>query len=208
LRECRLHRYLSKEVQLGAGKRWVPLGAWGVDIWHHVGVPWRPAGPGVESMDSHETRQGSERAQDERAVREGRILGTHTRRTERRQSFRIIYPLSLAPKVRNDNMHVINLSQQGIMFRWEGDEDACPAKLTLGSIANLQVQFHDGEIMDVEVKIIRCQSEVHSRRTVYAGILQPALSAARISKEEAYLLRHVPDFCRVAWYSADPLGDD
>ena len=126
---------------------------------------------------------------------------------ERRQFFRIVYPLTLVPKILNGKFRVISLSRQGIMLRWEGDADECPANLTLGSILSLQIQFHDGEILDLEVKITRYQSELHSHRTVYAGTLEPALSGSRISQEERYLLKHVPDFCRVAWYSSPPSDD-
>lgn len=153
-------------------------------------------------------RRGAQDARQREGGRGGQRHVVRRRRVERRKSFRIVYPLTLVPKVLNGSFRISNLSQQGIMVRWEGEHDECPANVTLGSTLSLQVQFHDGEILDVEVTIARCQSDLHCRRAVYAGTLEPALSAARISKEEAYLLRHVPDFCRVAWYSADPLRDD
>jgi len=134
--------------------------------------------------------------------------GNDRRRGERRQFFRLVYPSTLVPKTLSSNLRVINLSQQGILLTWEGKPDECPVKLTLGSVLNLEIQFHDGETFDLGVRITRCHSERHSHRVVYAGTLKPALSAARISKEEAHLLRQVPDFCRVEWYSADPLVDD
>jgi hypothetical protein len=159
-------------------------------------------------MDSHQKRRRSQPAKGREGGREGQKRQVQRRRVERRQFFRIVYPLTLFPKTLNSNFQVINLSRQGIMLRWEGKQDECPLNLTIGSVINLQVQFHDEEILDLGVKITRCQSELHSHQAVYAGTLEPALSAARLRKEEAYLLRHVPDFCRVAWYSTDPLRDD
>ncbi|MHC4517623.1 MAG: PilZ domain-containing protein [Planctomycetota bacterium] len=153
-------------------------------------------------------RRGGQDARQREGSRNGQKHVVRRRRFERRQSFRIVYPLTLVPKILNVSFQVSNLSRQGIMLRWEGEQDECPANVTLGSTLSLQVQFHDGEILDLEVTINRCQSDLHCRRVTYAGTLEPALSAARISKEEAYLLRHVPDFCRVAWYSADPPLDD
>ncbi|HNY78329.1 MAG: PilZ domain-containing protein [Sedimentisphaerales bacterium] len=159
-------------------------------------------------MDPPEKRRRNQPAKEGERGREGQKRQVQRRRVERRQFFRIVYPLTLIPKTINSSFQVINLSQQGVLLRWEGKQDDCPVNLTIGSIINLQVQLHDGEILDLEVKITRCQSELHSHQAVYAGTLEPALSAARLRKEEAYLLRHVPDFCRVAWYSADPLRDD
>jgi hypothetical protein len=156
-------------------------------------------------MDSHEKWQSGQYAKGGKAVRQGQKRRTQGEGREKRQFFRIVYPLTLAPRTSNGEVRVINLSRQGILFRWEGWE---PARLALGSIVNLRVRFHDGETLNLAVNITRCQSDVHSRQTVYAGILRPALSSARISKEEAYLLRHVPDFCRVAWYPVDRLPDD
>jgi hypothetical protein len=130
------------------------------------------------------------------------------RRVERRRSFRIIYPLSLAPEMLNSRFRVMNLSQEGIMLRWEGRKHECPVSLMLGSVISLQIQFHDGETLDLTVKVNRCQSDRRSRMRVFAGTLEPALTAARINKEERYLLRSVPDFCRVEWHSTGPVVEE
>jgi len=159
-------------------------------------------------MDSYESWAGKSTHTEGKGRREGQKCQQQRRQVERRQCFRIVYPVTLLPKPLNGDFRVINLSRQGIMLRWEGKQDECPVSLTPGSVIDLQVQFHDGETSDLHVKITRCQSELHSHQAVYAGTLEPALSASRMSKEESYLLRHVPDFCRVAWYSADSPLDD
>ena len=141
----------------------------------------------------------------------GRNSPPHTarrRQLERRKSFRIVYPPTFVPKVLNGSFRISNLSRQGILLIWEGERDECRANMTLGSTLSLQVQFHDGEVLDLEITITRCQSDLPSRQTVYAGTVDPLVPAVRISKEEAYLLRHVPDFCRVEWYSVNPMVDD
>jgi hypothetical protein len=179
-----------------------------IGIGQHVAVRWKLVGSGVESMSLDEKRHERQRAREGKAFRKGHKRRIHLRQAERRKFFRVVYPLTLAPKTLDGKVYVINLSRQGVMLRQEGDKDECVVNLVLGSMAHLQIQFHDGEIVHLAVKITRCQSEVRSRRTVWSGILQPVLSAKRISKEQAYLLRHVPEFCRVAWYSADRLRGD
>ena len=155
-----------------------------------------------------EERRRVERRQDttgQGGERQSQRRQKQRRRVERRRSFRVIYPLTLAPETLNSDFRVMNLSQEGVVLRWEGKRDECPGNATLGSVIRLQIRFHDGEVVDLAVKINRCQSERRSRTRVFAGTLEPALSAARINKEERYLLRSVPDFCRVEWHSTGPV---
>jgi hypothetical protein len=151
-------------------------------------------------MDSPDQGHGSERVRKREDRPGSRKRTAHRRRVERRQFFRIVYPLTLVPKILNASFRVLNLSRQGILLMWDGGQER-PPNLTLGGEARLQIHFHDGEILDLQLTITRCQSEFHCRRPVYGGTLEPTLSQARLSREEAYLLRRVPDFCRVAWYS-------
>ena len=161
-------------------------------------------------------RRGDERRRGERrqdttergGERQSQRRRGQRRRVERRRFFRIVYPSTLAPETPNSGFRVMNLSQEGIMLRWEGKRDECPANLTLGGVISLQIEFHDGEVLDLVVRINRCQSERRSRVRVFAGTLEPALSAARINKEERYLLRSVPDFCRVEWHSTGPVVEE
>ena len=87
------------------------------------------------------------------------------------------------------------------MLRWEGRPDERPADLVLGGVIDLQIEFHDGEVLNLAVEIVRVQSERGSRMSLYAGALEPILSPARLSSEEAFLLRMVPDFCRAEWHA-------
>jgi hypothetical protein len=165
----------------------------------------------MEPRFSTDRRRGDRRQGDRRSDakaqggsrKDQRRQGSR-RQVERREFFRIVYPPTLVPTTLNGEFRVVNISRQGIVLRWEGRHGDCPANLTLGSVIHLQVEFHDGETLDLEVKVTRCQSERCSHRSVFAGTIEPALAAARISKEEAYLLRTVPDFCRVEWDSGSP----
>ena len=122
-------------------------------------------------------RRGNERRKGERRQdtagqggdRQSQRRQRQRRRVERRRSFRIVYPLTLAPETLNSDFRVMNLSQEGVVLRWEGKKDECLVNVTLGSMIRLQIQFHDGEVLDLRVKINRCQSERRSRMRVFAG---------------------------------------
>jgi len=61
-------------------------------------------------------------------------------------------------------------------------------------LLDLRIQFHDGEILDIRVEITRCRSDLNSNKNSYSGIIEQGISVERISKEQAYLLNHFPDF--------------
>lgn len=120
------------------------------------------------------------------------------RRFERREFVRLVYPHSVAPKALNANLIVANISQKGMQLicREHCRECACP--LTLKSTADLRIQFHDGETINIEVEILRCARTRHSPSKTYAGFVKNGISSERIAKEQAFLLSHFPDFCRAS----------
>jgi hypothetical protein len=118
------------------------------------------------------------------------------RRGERRKWFRLYYPRTAMPKVLNANFHIINISREAIGFICQDSCEQCTQPITLKSVLDLKVEFHDGETLDVKVKILRCQRDLSWDEKYYAGIIEGAISAERIGEEQAYLLRHYPDFCR------------
>ena len=106
----------------------------------------------------------------------------------------------------NADFRVVNISQGGILLRRDGTLDECPATARTGKVIDLEIQFHDGEIVGVEVTITRCLYNRQLHAVLLAGIVHKGLSPARISKEEAYLLRTVPDFCRADWSASRPVS--
>ena len=120
------------------------------------------------------------------------------RKAQRRQFFRIVYPPVAAPKVLNANYRIIDISQRGIHFTCDDGSDQCSQPITLRALLDLKIQFHDGEILDIRVEIIRCRSDLNSNKNSYSGIIEQGISVERISKEQAYLLNHFPDFCRAS----------
>lgn len=74
------------------------------------------------------------------------------------------------------------------MFTCRNDLDENSVSVGPGSPIALKIQFHDQEVVDIEVRIFRCRYDPDSRETVYAGIIENGLSSERINKEQAYLL--------------------
>ena len=61
----------------------------------------------------------------------------------------------------------------------------------------LEIQFHDEKRIDIKVEILRCERTLHSQEKVYSGYVEKGITTERIAKEQAYLLSHFPDYCRL-----------
>jgi hypothetical protein len=109
----------------------------------------------------------------------------------------LVYPPTAEPKVLNADFRVMDISQKGIKFHDKGNGEDRTDPIRLKSIVALIIQFHDGEIIDIHVEILRCEQTRHSKEKIYAGFVDKGITAERIAKEQAYLLSHFPDFCRV-----------
>ena len=120
------------------------------------------------------------------------------RKAQRRQFFRLVYPPVAAPKVLNANYRIVDISRRGILFTCDEGSDQCSQPITLRTLLDLKIQFHDGEILDIRVEIIICQSDLNTNKNNYSGIIEQGISAERINKEQACLLNHFPDFCRAS----------
>lgn len=135
-----------------------------------------------DQTENVEQRQGERRQGDRR-------------QRQRRQALRVVYPPQAAPKVLNADFRVANISQRGIMFTRPGCPGECSEPIALRSVKELQIQFHDRDVLDVEVIISRCQYDPDSGEEIYAGIIEKGLSCERLSKEQAYLVRCFPELC-------------
>jgi len=139
-------------------------------------------------------RRQSERRSDATALgdeRRGKSRGP-----KRRNFFRLAYPSTVSPKLLNANFHVADISEYGIAFVCRDNCEKCTGPITLKSIVNLRIQFHDGETIDIRVEVLRCERTLYSQKKTYAGFVRNGISAQRIAKEQAYLLSHFADFCR------------
>ncbi len=118
------------------------------------------------------------------------------RNYKRREHFRLVYPPSVEPKILNTDFHIMDISQHGIQFFCSENCMNCTHPISLKSILDLEIQFHDGETINVKVEILRCERTLFSREKTYTGFIQHGITTERIAKEQSYLLSHFPDYCR------------
>lgn len=117
---------------------------------------------------------------------------------ERRRHFRIYYPKAATPKLVNCNFKVIDLSMEGIQFavnRPSGDEPEPEPDQNI----EMKLRFNDADTANISVRVLRKHEDKNTGKTLWSGRIEHGLSPSRISKEQAYLLRHYPDFCRAVF---------
>ncbi|UCE50289.1 MAG: PilZ domain-containing protein, partial [Phycisphaerales bacterium] len=125
----------------------------------------------------------SDRRRDDRrsdAASLGDKRKEHRRRLERREFIRLVYPHTVAPKALNAKFSIADISQNGMRLICRDHCQECTCPLTLKSTADLKIQFHDGETIDVEVEILRCARTLNSTDKTYAGFVEHGISAERI----------------------------
>jgi len=116
------------------------------------------------------------------------------REGDRRKFVRLFYPPTAAPKVLNVNYRILDISENGIKFLCMDNCKECTNPISLKSILDLKIQFHDGETIDIKVVIKRCECIPNTKDKTYAGMVANGITAERIDKEEMYLLNRSPNF--------------
>jgi hypothetical protein len=112
----------------------------------------------------------------------------------RRQYFRVVYPLAAAPKITNLPLRVIKISMKAVRFTPCG-ELADGVSFEDGQIIQMVFKFHDEQVVELGGVIFRHSTDKAGRK-VYVCKFDSELSAELVSKEQAFLLRNYPDFCR------------
>ena len=105
----------------------------------------------------------------------------------------MFYPPRAAPKVLNANYRILDISEKGIKFLCMDNCKDCTNPISLKSILDLKIQFHDGDIIDIKVEINRCECIPNTKDKTYAGMVAHGITAERIDKEETYLLNRCPN---------------
>lgn len=108
--------------------------------------------------------------------------------------FRLIYPPQARPKILNIDCDVIDISSKGIRFAYNRRSYQCPEALRINEPVSLKIQFNDGEIVDVQVKILRCFEDMQLDKTCFAGSIIRGMSQHRIDREQSRIRRYFPDF--------------
>jgi hypothetical protein len=116
------------------------------------------------------------------------------RKAQRREYFRVVYPLNASPEITNLKAKVIDMSVKGLRFEIN-IMDSEKANLAIDSKINMQLKFHDGHTMEVAAVIIR-QLEDQFGKRAFVAIFNEQIESEIINKEQSYLLKNFPDFCR------------
>jgi hypothetical protein len=108
--------------------------------------------------------------------------------------FRLVYPAQARPKILDVDCDVIDLSSRGIRFVYNRRSYQCPEYLAINKSVALKVQFDNGEIAELQVKILRCFEDMELGKTCFAGSIISGMPEQRISKELAYIQQQFPNF--------------
>jgi hypothetical protein len=116
------------------------------------------------------------------------------RQSQRREYFRVVYPLNAAPEITNLKANVIDMSVKGLRFEIN-ILDAEKTNLAVNKRIDMKLKFHDGHTMEVAGVIMR-QLEDQFGKRAFVAIFNKQIEAGIINKEQSYLLKNFPDFCR------------
>ncbi len=147
-------------------------------------------------------REDSDRRQSERRVEQ--------RRTDIRLIYPatdspqlIVYPPGAEPKIIKASLRslttdfrIADISKKAVRFICEISCDKCNNPLKLTENMAFTVQFHDEEIIDMTASLYRYFSDLNNNAGTFVTVLDVPLTQERIIKEQSYLLKHYPDFCR------------
>ncbi|HBG28902.1 MAG: hypothetical protein A2Y10_16655 [Planctomycetes bacterium GWF2_41_51] len=129
--------------------------------------------------DSDDNREESEHQQEERRV------------AQRRQFFRVVYPINESPEIINLSAKIIDISVHAVKFELPAE---AASKFNVDSRVELKIKFHDGQIVEGWGKIF--QKRDGTGKSIFISIFEKEISSAVINKEQAYMLKNYPDFCR------------
>ncbi len=113
------------------------------------------------------------------------------RESQRRKLFRVLYPFGAAPVVLNNKISILDISIESIRFVFENKNESIP----IGEILELEMKFQDDEIITRKIIVKNCYDESLGKNQ-YIGHFTKPLPSNRMGKEQAYVLRSFPDFCR------------
>ncbi|MCE5340494.1 MAG: PilZ domain-containing protein [Planctomycetaceae bacterium] len=124
------------------------------------------------------------------------------RKSQRREYFRVIYPIDASPEITNLNAKVIDISIKAVRFELN-ITDAEKANLAVGKTVDMQLKFHNGEQKDIAGVIVRQLEDQFGKRT-FVCLFVKELSPQFVNKEQAYLIKHFPDFCQKTFLFKPP----
>lgn len=135
---------------------------------------------------SNDKRQGDRTSGSQR-------IENDRNQVQRRKYFRVCYPpAAVVPKITNLlTAKVIDISVKAVKFVLP----ASGANFIADDKINITLEFRDGLNIDTIGTLCRQESDPTNRK-VLVYIFNDEIPAAVINKEQAYLLKNFPDFCR------------
>lgn len=136
------------------------------------------------------------------------------RHEQRREFVRLVYPsgnepqiisyppeaapeiIKSEPAILASKFKISDLSKKSFRFRCLTKCSKCDSPLTLNNKVAFTVKFYDGETLDIQAKIVRYFGDIETKTGNFVTLLLEQLSPERIKKEQAFLLKNFPDFCR------------
>ena len=136
------------------------------------------------------------------------------RAAQRRKDIRLIYPVGDAPqlvaypseplpdilknepRILTENFRIVDICRCAIRFVYEVPCSQCDRPLVENERIGFSIKFHDDEKVDLTGTIMRHAISTETKNGTFVCMLTTGLDAERIIKEQSYLLRKYPDFCR------------
>ncbi|MEN6385269.1 MAG: hypothetical protein ABFD79_08710 [Phycisphaerales bacterium] len=118
-------------------------------------------------------------------------------KAQKREVFRVSFPKNCQPVITNLPAAVLDISVKAVKFEINL-EDAKKANLILNSKVKLKIQFADDSVLETSGKIFRLD-QTDPSVCVYVCMFSREIPQAIITKQQQYLLKNFPDFCRQAF---------
>lgn len=152
-------------------------------------------------------REGSRGGSDRRASSDRRL-------DQRREFVRLVYPIGSNPEIvsyhpdaapeiiKSDpvsfasKFKIADLSKKAVRFTCLVKCNKCETPMPFNSKVSFTIKFHDGETVDLQAELVRYFGLVKTKTGNFVTLLSTNLSPERIKKEQSFLLKNFPDFCR------------
>ncbi|MBN1788162.1 MAG: hypothetical protein JW806_07180 [Sedimentisphaerales bacterium] len=119
---------------------------------------------------------------------------TDRRQNDRRAGVRIAYPIGAAPKILNIKSQVVGITPNAIRF-FIADFNPQKSELKEGDRVKLSIKFRDSKVVKMNGTISRREKHYEDRE-FFVCLLDEGFPQERLDKEQAYLLKYFPDFCK------------
>jgi len=157
------------------------------------------------------------RTRERRATTRGktdRRDSTDRRVNQRREFVRLVYPsgnepqivsyppeaapemIKSVPEIIATDFRIADLSKKAIRFTCLKKCSKCDKPIPFNKKIAFTLKFHDGETLDLKAEVTRYFAEVETKAGSFVAMVSENLPSERITKEQSFLLKTFPEFCR------------